>query len=158
MLIRKLRIQRGWTQSQLAELAGVTIRTVQRLEKGHSPSMETCKALASVFEVDFSTFYNEDKKMESSATITHQEQVAILKASNKKAFYEYLYYYLFFAIVFIPLFVFSIPVQHTYYVLGGTFGGLGIYIVVRGLVAYEVFNFLTPDWEKRVFDKELDQK
>ena len=52
MIIRKLRLQRGWTQSQLAEMAGVTPRTILRIEQGQNPSLETCRALASVFEVD----------------------------------------------------------------------------------------------------------
>src|SRR5690606_41937282 len=54
MLIRKLRLKRGWTQSQLAEMVDVTTRTIQRIEKVHPPSLETRKALADVFEVDLS--------------------------------------------------------------------------------------------------------
>ncbi|WP_198677174.1 helix-turn-helix transcriptional regulator [Aliidiomarina iranensis] len=30
MIVRKLRLKRGWSQSQLAEMAGVTTRTIQR--------------------------------------------------------------------------------------------------------------------------------
>ena len=56
MIVRKLRLQRGWSQSQLAEMLGVATRTVQRLEQGQRPSLETAKALAAVFEVDLSTF------------------------------------------------------------------------------------------------------
>ena len=48
MIVRKLRLQRGWSQSQLAEMLGVATRTVQRLEQGQRPSLETAKALAAV--------------------------------------------------------------------------------------------------------------
>jgi len=34
MLVRKLRLQRGWSQEHLAELVGVSVRTVQRIERG----------------------------------------------------------------------------------------------------------------------------
>ena len=46
MIVRKLRLQRGWSQSQLAEMLGVATRTGQRLEQGQRPSLETAKALA----------------------------------------------------------------------------------------------------------------
>lgn len=60
MLVRKLRLQRGWSQEHLAELVGVSVRTIQRIERGYSPGLETSKALASVFEVDVSTFTSEE--------------------------------------------------------------------------------------------------
>lgn len=47
MLVRKLRLQRGWSQEHLAELVGVSVRTIQRIERGYSPGLETSKALAS---------------------------------------------------------------------------------------------------------------
>lgn len=48
---RALRLQRAWSQEQLAELTGLSTRTVQRIENGESPSLETLSALAAVFEV-----------------------------------------------------------------------------------------------------------
>jgi transcriptional regulator with XRE-family HTH domain len=55
MLVQKLRLQRGWSQQQLAELSGLNVRTIQRIEKGQEPSVESLKSLAAVFNVDFST-------------------------------------------------------------------------------------------------------
>ena len=34
MIVRKLRLKNGWSQSRLAEMAGVTTRTIQRIEQG----------------------------------------------------------------------------------------------------------------------------
>ncbi|WUH98805.1 helix-turn-helix domain-containing protein [Spirillospora sp. NBC_00431] len=48
--VRRLRTRRALTQEQLAEAAGVAIRTVQRAEDG-SMSAETVAALASALEV-----------------------------------------------------------------------------------------------------------
>jgi transcriptional regulator with XRE-family HTH domain len=53
LLIQKLRLQRGWSQEQLAEIAGLSVRTIQRIERGQTPSAESLKALAAVLEVDF---------------------------------------------------------------------------------------------------------
>jgi len=51
MLIQKLRLRRGWSQEQLAEVSGLSVRTIQRLERGQPGSLETTNALASVISV-----------------------------------------------------------------------------------------------------------
>lgn len=51
--IRQLRQQRGWSQEQLADIAGVNARTIQRLERGTQASVDTLKALAVAFAVDY---------------------------------------------------------------------------------------------------------
>lgn len=51
--IRTLRIQRGWTQEQLAEIAGISSRTVQRAETANCASFDTVRAIAGAFETDF---------------------------------------------------------------------------------------------------------
>src|SRR5947209_5408486 len=50
--IYELRAERGWSQEQLAKIAGINTRTVQRLEAGKTKSWETLKAVAAAFEVD----------------------------------------------------------------------------------------------------------
>lgn len=49
--IRALRAARAWSQEQLAEVAGLSVRTVQRAETGGTASVETRMALASALEV-----------------------------------------------------------------------------------------------------------
>lgn len=49
--LRELRISRQWSQEQLAQLSGLNLRTIQRLESGAKISTESLKALAAVFEV-----------------------------------------------------------------------------------------------------------
>lgn len=51
---KALRLARAWSQEQLAELAGLSTRTVQRIENGERPGLETLSALAAVFEVSVS--------------------------------------------------------------------------------------------------------
>ena len=50
MIIKKLRLDRGWSQEDLAETSGVSVRTIQRIENGGRASLETLKCLAAVFE------------------------------------------------------------------------------------------------------------
>lgn len=50
--IRRWREERHWSQEHLADVAGVGLRTLQRIERGQAASSETLKALASAFNVD----------------------------------------------------------------------------------------------------------
>jgi transcriptional regulator with XRE-family HTH domain len=59
MILRKLREEKKLSQEQLAMMAGVSTRTIQRIESGYKASYETLKALASVLEVNISTLEEE---------------------------------------------------------------------------------------------------
>jgi len=50
--IKQLRKERAWSQAQLAEIASLSIRTIQRAEKLGSCSYETLLAIASAFDID----------------------------------------------------------------------------------------------------------
>ncbi|MGZ5253487.1 MAG: helix-turn-helix transcriptional regulator [Flavitalea sp.] len=48
------RIKKGLTQEELASLANITVRTIQRIESGESlPRMYTIKAIASALDIPF---------------------------------------------------------------------------------------------------------
>lgn len=51
-LIKQLREQRAWSQEHLASVAGLSLRTVQRVEADGSASAETRMAIASALDVD----------------------------------------------------------------------------------------------------------
>ena len=53
---RTARLKKAWSQEQLAEVCGVSVRTIQRLEQGGTASLETIKALAAGMNVSASTF------------------------------------------------------------------------------------------------------
>jgi len=49
--LTRLRLQRGWTQAQLAEALGTTQSVVARLESGrHRPSLATLEKIAQVLD------------------------------------------------------------------------------------------------------------
>lgn len=58
--IRSMRIQRGWTQDQLAGIAGISPRTIQRAESADSAAFETVRAIAGAFETDFEQLLKPD--------------------------------------------------------------------------------------------------
>ena len=51
-LIRTERENRGWSQGHLARVTGLSLRTIQRIEKTGSASFESVTALASVLSVE----------------------------------------------------------------------------------------------------------
>ena len=59
-LIIKFRMLKGWTQEQLSLASGLSKRTIQRVENESTASIETQKALAATFDVDFSSLTLEE--------------------------------------------------------------------------------------------------
>ena len=51
-LVLRLRKTRSWSQDELAIASGLNLRTIQRIEKEASASLQSKKALASAFEID----------------------------------------------------------------------------------------------------------
>ncbi len=72
--IRKLRTERAWSQEQLAEMAGLSVRTVQRAENGAPSGLETLKSLAAVFEVSLDTLRGEAQEIDPTEDNTMNEQ------------------------------------------------------------------------------------
>ena len=58
--IKQYRLKNAWSQEQLAQLTSLSVRTIQRIEKGHPPGLETISALASVFNVTISELSDDD--------------------------------------------------------------------------------------------------
>ncbi|AUO00383.1 helix-turn-helix domain-containing protein [Serratia marcescens] len=52
--IRPLRLEKGWSQEQLAAIASLSTRTVQRIENGEQASLETLTAIAAALGVQVS--------------------------------------------------------------------------------------------------------
>jgi transcriptional regulator with XRE-family HTH domain len=53
-LVLELRGKKSWSQEELALAAGVNLRTIQRIEKEASASLQSKKALASAFGIHIS--------------------------------------------------------------------------------------------------------
>ncbi len=75
MLLDKHRLiaerqQRAWSQTQLAEISGLSLRTIQRIEKNGNASLESVKALASVYSLHITDLrsINSDEVSQSDNT------------------------------------------------------------------------------------------
>jgi transcriptional regulator with XRE-family HTH domain len=84
VMVIHLRAEKGWTQETVAELARVSVRTVQRLEEGLPCSLDTRRALAAVFAFeDVDTFSKpwalpNIEKLKEEAVRIEKETVAVL--------------------------------------------------------------------------------
>ncbi|MDO6445334.1 helix-turn-helix domain-containing protein [Colwellia sp. 1_MG-2023] len=59
MILKELRISRHLSQEQLAQMSGLNVRTIQRIESGNNASLESLKCLAAALDVDMSTLNQE---------------------------------------------------------------------------------------------------
>jgi transcriptional regulator with XRE-family HTH domain len=150
MIVRKLRLQRGWSQEQLAEMMDVSIRTIQRIERGHKPGLETSKSLAAVFEVDIATFNPGDNSMNELQVLKSDELLAMQHVKGIIEFYGHLLMYTVFTSVFLLT-----GGWHIQGILWPFFGwGLGLFM--HGLWSYDVFSRISPPgWERRMIEKRL---
>lgn len=140
MITRKLRLQRGWTQEQLAQLTGLSVRSIQRIERGQACSLETQNSLAAVFEVDRSILNSGDTVMATDSSLTADEAKAIEYVKGIRDFYGHVFMYLTFVVVFGVAF----GIRHPLIFWGAIGWGAGL--AAHGLTVYEVISFLGPDW------------
>jgi transcriptional regulator with XRE-family HTH domain len=155
MYVQKLRLKKGWSQQQLADFSGLSVRTVQRIEAGQSASTETLKSLASVFEVDFSSI-NSEPHMNTYSTPNspaEREEIEALRYVRKlRGFYMHLMQY---ALVIPFLWLINwITNEHYLWAIWPTLGwGLGI--LLHAFRVYQPGGFLGPQWERNEVEKRL---
>ena len=77
--LRTLRAGRQWSQEQLAELSGLNLRTIQRLESGAKISTESLRALAAVFEVPPETLLFREPAQSPSQSQPSQRALAAMR-------------------------------------------------------------------------------
>lgn len=172
MLVQKLRIQRGWSQEQLAELSGLSVRTIQRIERGQPASAETLKSLASVFEIDFSVLMpaqtpapDPETPMAAetlnppaaamapdAARLSAEERMALRHVRRLRAFYSQLASY---AGVMLMLLVINLLTTPRHFWVMWPALGWGIALVVQAASLWGPSRFLGPEWERRQIEKRL---
>ncbi|WP_318421681.1 2TM domain-containing protein [Photobacterium leiognathi] len=154
MIIRKLRLQRGWSQEQLSQLSGLSIRTIQRIEQGQKAGLESLKSLAAVFEIQVSDLQMEPP-MNKEITITEDEKQALEYVKGIKSFYSNLTSYV---LVIGMLFVINYFTGPDYWWAIWPALGWGIGIVSHALSAFEILNIFGPEWERKQVEKRLGRK
>ncbi len=84
--IKNLRTENSWTQQHLADVCGISLRTVQRVERYGNTSNETLMSLASVFEIPQSEISIADEPLEVITSVIVLDKKAQLKLIVTSAF------------------------------------------------------------------------
>jgi transcriptional regulator with XRE-family HTH domain len=156
MQVQKLRLIKGWSQQQLADFSGLSVRTVQRIEAGQPASTETLKSLAAVFEVDFASLNPEPSMttatLSNSNTPEREEAEAFLHVRMLRKFYIHLLQY---AVVIPVLWGINLYTNANHlWAIWPTLGwGLGI--LMHALRVFKLSVFFGPQWERREVEKRL---
>ncbi|GAB5469299.1 MAG: 2TM domain-containing protein [Rhodospirillales bacterium] len=153
MLLRKLRLEKGWSQETLAEVSGLSVRTVQRIERGGTASLESLSALASVLEVDRATLARE-MQMYKQKNLATDEQEAIEHVRDIKGFYSHLAVYVV-SIVVMAIANLSSGTQTLWFIWPLLGWGLGV--AAHGLSVFEVLSLFSAEWENRQVKKRLQR-
>ena len=137
--IKKLRLERHWSQEQLAEFSGVSTRTIQRIENGHSAGYETIKSLAAVFEIELVS----EAQKEERFIITKEEEEYI---ANIKGIYK---------MIAIALLSLLVP-----FVLAISNGEWTVFLwifaswtIIIGVIVLNTFSFFGDSWKRKMIDK-----
>lgn len=154
MLIQKLRLQRGWSQEQLAEVSGLSVRTIQRLERGQPGSLESTNALAAVFEIDLNRL--KEPPMDAPRTdLRPDEALALSHVRKVKSFYMHLTQYLIVIPILAAINLLGFP-SYWWFVWPALGWGLGV--AAHGASVFGAVPFLDGAWERRQVEKYLGRK
>lgn len=154
MLIQKLRLQRGWSQEQLADVSGLSVRTIQRLEGGQPGSLESLNALAAVFDVDLDQL-KEPSMDNSQAGFRPDEALALAHVRKVKGFYLHCGQYV---VVIAALAAINLITSPRYLWFVWPALGWGVGIIFHGLRVFDLVPFLGGAWERRQVEKYLGRR
>ena len=144
--IKKMRLERHWSQEQLAEMSGLSIRTIQRLENGENAGLESLKSLASVFDTNIA---NSDKKEEEEQIRKEEEYV-----QNVKGFYKLLFSAIINLIIFLWIAINDSDLEGWFlflYML--IFWGIFI-----GVYSLNYFDFFGEKWKRKIIDRKFKKE
>lgn len=157
MSIQKRRLDRGWSQEELALHSGLSVRTIQRIEHGKTASLESLKCLAAVFETSVSELVQE-QTMPNTYTpnqhITEQaEKDAIAYVQNLKGFHMN---WISFIVIMPLLYILNIKLSPDF--MWAIIVGLcwAFAIALNALVIFGLFSVFGGKWEQREFQKRMN--
>ena len=142
--IKKMRLERHWSQDQLAEMSGLSIRTIQRIENGENAGLESLKSLAAVFEINIT---DSDKAQEIKQIRKEEKYV-----QNIKGFYK-----------LIAIAMLSLVVPLIIAVNDSSNWNVFLWIllswgVILGIYSLNVFDFFGEEWKRKLIDKRFKKK
>ena len=142
--IKKMRLERHWSQEQLAQMSGLSIRTIQRIENGENAGLESLKSLASVFETNIA---DSNKKKEIEQIRKEEEYI-----QNVKGFYK-----------IIGIAALGLIVPLVFAIIDTSFWHLFLWIfiswaILLGIYSLNIFDFFGESWKRKMINKKFKTK
>lgn len=142
--IKKLRLERHWSQEQLAQMSGLSIRTIQRIENGENAGLESLKSLAAVFET---TIEDSNKKEELEQVRKEEAYIEKLKGFYKLSAIAILSMIAPIVIAFNDSSFWTVVL---WILLGWS--------IIIGIYALNTFEFFGEEWKKKKIEKKFGKK
>ena len=158
MSIRQRRLEKGWSQEELARHSGLSTRTIQRIESGQKPGLESLKCLAAVFETQVSDLVEETPMNESNTSdqyfLDQAEQDAIDYVQNLRAFnLNWIT-----ALVVLPfLYWLNLQLSPGFLWVKIVAGAWVLAMVLHAAVIFGLFSLFGGEWEQRQFQKRMNR-
>ena len=159
MNIQKLRLDKGWSQEDLAMHSGISVRTIQRIENGKRASLESLKCLAAVFETKVSNLVQEkpmnDTQTSNQYFLDQAEQEAIEYVQNLKAFHLN---WITFIIVMPFMYWLNIKLTPQFLWVSILAASWTLAIVLQAVLIFGLFSVFSGAWEQREFQKRMSRR
>ncbi|WP_416899771.1 MAG: 2TM domain-containing protein [Minwuia sp.] len=158
MKLRQHRIDRGWSQEQLAELSGVSARTIQRIENGGNAGLDTLNSLAAAFGTDVAVLTLDDNPSgeaiasdpQADTELQTEERVNRRRDRRKREFYIHLATF----ILIMPfLLALNVTLTAGYYWVVWPFLGWGAAVALHWIMVFPMRGFMDAEWEEEQFNR-----
>jgi len=157
MSIQERRLEKGWSQEELAMHSGLSVRTIQRIESGRKAGLESLKCLAAVFETSISTLMQEQTMTDTAATTTPTidtaERDAMEYVNNLRAFHLH---WISFLVIMPGLYLLNRFLSPEFLWSAIVAGTWGLALVLHIMVMIGMFGVFGAKWEQREFRKRMN--
>ena len=138
--------------------AGISVRTVQRIENGKRASLESLKCLAAVFETSVSSLVQEKPmtttESPSQRFIEQQEKEAISYVENLKGFHMN---WIAFLVVMPCLYLLNRQVTPDFLWVAIVAAAWMFAIILHAVVLFGMFSVFGGAWEQRKFQERMNR-
>ncbi len=146
MNIKKLRKQKHWSQDQLAQMSGLSIRTIQRIERDQKAGLESLKALSSVFGIEINELQRE--AVDAAGIIASEQDDPTKKeayAQDVKGLYKLVAIAIF---SLISTFIFVVDETTGW----GFIGMMAVsWILIIGVYSMNAFDLFGDEWKDKMW-------
>ncbi len=160
MQIQELRQERGWTQEELSLHAGLSVRTIQRIESGRPATLESLKCLAAVFETSVAelamerpamTDINDNERNDPERAL---ERTAIRYVKRLKRFH---FHWITYAVTLPCLLMLNLYLNPDRLWVVTVALGWGFGLMLHAVWLFGMAGLFGAEWEQRQFRKRMEQ-